>query len=95
MSHLDHRKAELIYYESWDKFRCKHGHAHEETLHRLTEPIMVFKKQNTKECRHTATETLQITIIDIITKEKSTKLFYSVEAITRLYITLGLEGTAF
>lgn len=89
-------KAEVIYYESWDKFRCKHGHAHEETLHRLTELIMFFKKQNTKECKHTASETLQITIIDILTKEKDTqRLFYSAEAIARLYITLGLEETAF
>jgi len=89
-------KAEVIYYESWDKYRCKHGHAHEETLHRLTELIKFFSKQNTKECKHTATETLQITIIDIITKEKDTqRLFYSAEAIARLYITLGLEETAF
>jgi tetratricopeptide (TPR) repeat protein len=89
-------KAEVIYYESWDKFRCKHGHAHEDTLHRLTELIMFFKKQNTKECKHTATETLQITIIDIVMREKDTqKLFYSAEAIARMYNTLGLEEIAF
>lgn len=65
-------------------------------MHRLTELIMFSKKQNTKECKRTATETLQNTIIDIITKGKDTqRLFFSAEATARLYISLGLEKTAF
>ncbi|KAI9768306.1 MAG: hypothetical protein M1840_004914 [Geoglossum simile] len=89
-------KAENIYYESWDKVKRGHGHAHEETLSRLAELILFFKKQNTKECIHTATETLQTAIVEIVMKEKDTqKLFHSAEAIAKLYMTLGLTTTAF
>ncbi|KAH0563240.1 hypothetical protein GP486_002195 [Trichoglossum hirsutum] len=89
-------KAEVIYYESWDKLKCKHGHAHAETLSCLSELISFFKRRNTEACIHTATETLQTTVVEIITKEKDTqKLFNSAEIIARLYTTLGLKDIAF
>ena len=90
------KKAETIYYESWDQFRCKYGYAHEQTLTRLHELVVFFKKQNTKECKHTAAETLQKTIIEVITREKdSHKLFHSAEAIASMYLALDLKEIAF
>ena len=88
-------KAEVIYYEDWDR-KCKHGHAHEETISALRDLIVYFKDRKTKECTHSATKTLQTTVIEIITKEKdSQRLFYSAEAIANMYIMLGLKDTAF
>ncbi|KAH0542763.1 hypothetical protein FGG08_002902 [Glutinoglossum americanum] len=89
-------KAEIIYYESWDKAKCKHGYAHEETLSCLSELALFLGSQSTKACARTAIETLQGTIVEIVTKEKDTqKLFYSGETIARLYATLSLKETAF
>jgi len=88
-------KAEVIYIESWEEYKGKHGCSHDESLSRLYELIMFFKKQNTKECTHTATITLQATIIEIITKEKDTqRLFAAAESIAKLYVALGLKGLA-
>lgn len=89
-------KAEVIYIESWEEYKCKHGCSHEESLSRLYELIMFFKKQSTKECTHTATITLQTTIIEIITKEKDTqRLFFAAGSIAKLYLALGLKELAF
>lgn len=89
-------KAEVIYIESWEEYKSKHGCSHEESLSRLYELIMFFKKQSTKEGIHTATITLQSTIIEIITKEKDTqRLFASAGSIAKLYLALGLQELAF
>lgn len=89
-------KAEVIYLDSWEECRIRHGCTHNESLSRLFELVMFFKKQNRAECTATATMTLQTTIIEIVTKEKDTmRLFVSAGAIAKLYIALGHKELAF
>lgn len=88
-------KAEIIYYESWEITRKRHGWAHEESLTRLYELIMFFKKQAKKECIETAKTTISTAIIEILTREKDTQRLYgSAVKIAQLYIELGLEDLA-
>ncbi|KAI9762962.1 MAG: hypothetical protein M4579_000025 [Chaenotheca gracillima] len=89
------KKAETIYIGNWDVCVHKHGHAHEDSLARLAVLIAFFRSRNTKECKHTATLTLEKTIIEIITKEKDAhKLFHAAQAIARLYLSLECRETA-
>ncbi|KAI5782676.1 hypothetical protein EDC01DRAFT_729948 [Geopyxis carbonaria] len=89
-------KAEAIYFECWEEHRRTHGCAHKASLSRLVELILFFKKQGTKECTHTATVTLQTTILEILTKETDTqRLFDAACTLARLYLDLGLSSLAF
>lgn len=89
-------KAEVIYYQSWEESLHQYGYSHTESIERLSQLICFFKKMNTKECIHTATETLHTTVIEVIRSTTNTeKLFGAGQAISRLYLDLGLKEVAF
>ncbi|KAI9703724.1 MAG: hypothetical protein M1836_007494 [Candelina mexicana] len=89
-------KAVAIYTEEFESTKAEYGCSHKTTLTRLSELLTCYKKQNTKESTTRIVQTLQSTIVEVITTEThSERLFESAGHLASLYLSMGHTETAY
>jgi hypothetical protein len=86
ISGITHDRAQALYLAEFESSKNKHTYSHPETLSWLDLLITCYRKRNTTETNHLASQTLQDVAINIILYEKdSTRLYESSKTIARIY----------
>ena len=84
------QKAVILYSEQFEQTKAQHGCSHESTLSTLTELVKLLRKQNTQQSHASAVREMQVTTIEIITRETSSKkLFESAMTMASTYRSCG------
>ena len=82
--------------EVFEELKLQFGCAHEKTLLKLRDLVLLYKKLDSKESHTLITTRLQTTIIEIITKESSSSTLYEAARIVAgIYVTCGFVSKGF
>ena len=82
--------------EVFEELRLQFGYAHEKTLYKLRDLILLYKKLDSKDSHTIIVRRLQTTIIEIVTKETSSNTLYKAASIVAsIYVTCGLVSLGF
>ena len=82
--------------EVLEELRLQFGCAHEKTLFKLKDLVLLYKKLDNKESHSTIIRRLQTTIIEVITKESSSStLFEAARIVAGIYVSCALVSQGF